>query len=53
MKRVLSCRVHHALSGVDRVWQKSSWLLSYGLNGVSAAMVAGLVRFLMVCNGGK
>ena len=39
--------------GVHRVWPKSGWLLSYGLKGVSAAMVARLARFLMACNGGK
>jgi hypothetical protein len=39
--------------GVHRVWPKSGWLLSYGLKGVSAAMVARLARFLMACNGGN
>ena len=31
----------------------SGWLLSYGLKGVSAAMVAKLARFFLACNGGK
>jgi len=53
LKRVLSCWVHDALSGVHPVWPKSGSLLSYGLKGVLVAMVDGLARFLMACNGGK
>ena len=34
--------------GVHRIWQNSGWLLSYGLKGVSAAMVAGSEIFYIV-----
>ena len=39
-------------TGVHCVWPKLGWLLSYGLKGVSTAMVARLVRFLQSCYGG-
>ena len=32
--------------GIHHIWTKSGWLLSYGLKGVWAAMVARLARFL-------
>ena len=39
------------VQGVHFIWPRSSWLLSYGLKDVWAAMVAGLARYLTGCNG--
>jgi hypothetical protein len=36
-------------TGVHRIRPISGWLLSYGLKGVSAAMVARLARCLLSC----
>ncbi len=53
LKRVLSCRAHHALFGSTSQWAKFQLVVELRLEMYSAAMVTKVARFLMARNGGK